>query len=188
MRTRNGHFFDPSVGKISQIDIDDIAHALSHICRYSGHCKEFYSVAEHSVLVSRIIRELWPEDTNSIWAGLLHDATEAYVGDVTTPLKVLLPGFMKLEDNIAEDIAQRFNIKWDKQTHERVKMADMIALSTEARLLFADVSEWDSIKKYEPMPDLLRGDFPVSGVTAKIGFLKEFKKVQGELQDEQGSV
>lgn len=186
VRTRNGHFFDPSIGIISEIDINDIAHALSNICRYSGHCEQFYSVAEHSVLVSRIIRQMWPDDLNSIWAGLLHDATEAYVGDVTTPLKVLLPGFMALEDSIQKDIAHAFKIKWDVQTHQRVKMADMIALSTEARLLFADVSEWDSIKKYEPMPALLRVDFPTNSAQAKTSFLREFRKVQGELQDGQG--
>lgn len=185
VQTRNGNAFDPRVGKLSCVDIDDVAHALSNLCRYSGHCKKFYSVAEHSVLVSRIVRAMWPEDLNSIWAGLLHDATEAYVGDVTTPLKVLLPRFMEIEDALAIDIAKKFKIKWNKQTADRVKTADLIALSTEARLLFADVSHWNIIKQYEPRPELIRKDFPVSQTAAKTWFMREFKRVERETKNEQ---
>lgn len=185
VQTRNGHAFDPKAGKLSQVDIDDIAHALSNLCRYSGHCRKFYSVAEHSVLVSRIIRSMYPNDLNSIWAGLLHDATEAYVGDVTTPLKVLLPKFMEVEDALALDIAKKFKIKWNKQTADRVKTADLIALSTEARLLFADVSHWNIIKSYDPRPDLLSCSFPVRQEVAKDTFMREFQRVQGEIKNEQ---
>lgn len=181
--TRRGHAFDPKSGRVSQIDILDIAHALSNMCRYSGHCKKFYSVAEHSVLVSNIVKTLWPDDVDAQWAGLLHDATEAYVGDVTTPLKVLLPAFIEIEDRLAVDIAKTFKIKWTKRTVERVKIADMIALSTEARKLFADVSHWDSIRKYEPRSDLLNSAFPMqSHERARRLFLREFRKV-GELKN-----
>jgi 5'-deoxynucleotidase YfbR-like HD superfamily hydrolase len=181
LQTKSGHAFHPKEGKVSKIVIEDIAHALSHICRFNGHCRAFYSVAEHSVLVSRIIRKMWPEDVEAIWAGLLHDATEAYVGDVTTPLKVTMPKFMELEDKIGKDIAKAFKIKWDKRTVERVKTADMIALSTEALGLFKDVSRWSSIKSYEPTPDLQDPRFPLVSEPAKELFLKEFKKVQKEL-------
>jgi len=183
IQTRGGHAFDPKVGKISFVDVEDIAHALSNICRYSGHCRKFYSVAEHSVLVSRIIRAMWPDDLDAIWAGLLHDATEAYVGDVTTPLKVLLPKFMEVEDSLALDIAKKFKVRWNKRTTDRVKIADLIALSTEARLLFADVSHWDMIKLYEPRSDLLRQDFPVNPELAKKIFLGEIRRVEGELKN-----
>lgn len=184
IQTRNGHAFDPQIGKISSIDIDDIAHALSNLCRYSGHCRKFYSVAEHSVLVSRIIRAMWPDDLNAIWAGLLHDATEAYVGDLTTPLKVMMPKFIEIEDTIALDISKKFKISWNKRTADRVKIADLIALSTEARLLFADVSHWDMIKLYSPRSDLLSSAFPVKQDSAKRMFLREIKRVQGELNNE----
>ena len=177
VQTRLGHAFDPRVGKISEIALEDIAHALSNICRYNGHCRKFYSVAEHSVLVSRIIAKMWPDDHESILAGLMHDATEAYVGDVTTPLKVLFPKFMELEGQLAEDIAKKFKIKWSKQTSDRVKIADLTALSTEARLLFGDVSKWAAIKVYEPQNDLLESGFPMSPEAAKKLFLKEFKKI-----------
>lgn len=187
LQTYVGHAFEPKSGKLSQVDIRDISHALSNLCRYSGQCRKFYSVAEHSVLVSRIIRSMWPDDVESRWAGLLHDATEAYVGDITTPLKILLPKFIEVEDSLAMDIAKVLKVKWTKQTHSRVKIADMIALSTEARKLFADVSHWDSIKLYDPRPDLVNDKFPVAPDVAKKMFMREFRKTQGELKNEQRS-
>lgn len=124
-----------------------------------------------------------PDDFNSIWAGLLHDATEAYVGDMTTPLKVLMPEFIRVEDSLAADIAKKFGIKWDEQTKERVKQADLIALSTEARLLFADVSRWSIIKSYPPRSDLLSMMFPVEPSVARLVFMREFKKVEKEIKN-----
>jgi 5'-deoxynucleotidase YfbR-like HD superfamily hydrolase len=180
LQTYSGNAFYPKDGHITEIAIEDIAHALSHICRYNGHCRKFYSVAEHSVLVSRIIRQRWPNDLESIWAALLHDATEAYVGDVTTPLKVTMPQFMELEDKIALEIAKKFKITWSKRVVDRVKFADMTALSTEARILFKDVSDWSAIKSYEPTPDLAAG-LPMTSEAAKKYFMKEFRKVSKEI-------
>jgi len=180
LQTKGGNAFDPKVRKISSIDIQDIAHALSNLCRYNGHCRKFYSVAEHSVLVSKIIAQTWPDDRDAIFAGLMHDATEAYVGDVTTPLKILISKFMEIEDSVAVDIAKKFKIKWNKRTVERVKTADMTALSTEARLLFENTKQWDSIKSYEPTNDLLEKKFPLNPNKAKRLFLREFKRLTKE--------
>lgn len=180
VQTKNGHVFDPKALKITGVDSDDIAHALSNICRYAGHCRRFYSVAEHSVLVSRIVRSLWPDDLEAIWAGLLHDATEAYVGDVTTPLKVLLPKYMEIEDALSMMIAKACDIKWTKRTTERVKTADLIALSTEVRGLFNNRTDWDSVKKFAPMENLLHPRFPNEPARAKIMFTAEVKRIQRE--------
>lgn len=79
--THTGKKFKPFNPRTEDIDIEDIAHALSNICRFNGHVNQFYSVAEHSVLVS----VLCPEELKL--KGLLHDAAEAYLGDVPSPLK-----------------------------------------------------------------------------------------------------
>src|ERR1051326_5760594 len=79
--THTGKQFWPLDARVDEIDIEDIAHGLSHICRFGGHCRHFYSVAQHSVLVSRAV------PLQLRMAGLLHDATEAYIGDMVRPLK-----------------------------------------------------------------------------------------------------
>lgn len=102
--TANGDFFDYLSPETHDFDIDVIAHALSNICRYGGHSKRFYSVAEHSVLVSRVV----PKRLQL--CGLLHDASEAYCGDVASPLKRLIPEYRKIEDRVQAAIANRFDI------------------------------------------------------------------------------
>lgn len=181
IQIKSGGEFDPKTGLISKIDIEDIGHALSNMCRYAGHCRSMYSVAEHSVLVSQIIRQMWPDDVMARWAGLLHDATEAYVCDLPTPLKVLLPEFIRIEDELGDKIATQFKIEWTDEVKKRVKMADHIALATEANLLFETVEHWDSIRGVAQMPQLLDAAFPMESGKAKWRFLNEFQKVKAEL-------
>ncbi len=104
MQTYTGmpwYFEQPRPGDVS---IFDIAHALSNLCRYGGHCRAFYSVAEHSVHVSRVVP---PEHA---LLGLMHDATEAYVCDVPRPLKHLLGNYKKLEHIAWLAIAEKFGL------------------------------------------------------------------------------
>jgi len=102
----NGDFFDFNDPFRHEFDIKTIAHALSHVCRYTGHSDKFYSVAEHSVLVSRIVPE------SAALAGLLHDASEAFCGDVSSPLKALLPEYKKIEEAVQEALFNYFNLSW----------------------------------------------------------------------------
>lgn len=183
INTVKGNLFDPETGKISEVDIADIAHALSHMCRYAGHCSSFYSVAEHSVLVCDIVRAFWPDDLEAQWAGLLHDATEAYVCDIPTQLKLTLPKFQMLESKVNDQIAKAYNVTWNERVRERVKSADLIALSTESRKLFGDVSSWKMIHNHTPMPELLSPSFPSGDfVAVKHVFLARFTELLAEIE------
>lgn len=91
MVTFTGRKYYPADPSPDDICIEDIAHHLSMICRFTGATKEFYSVAEHSVLVSMLVP---PEHA---FAGLMHDATEAYLNDISSPLKKDLPDYRRLE-------------------------------------------------------------------------------------------
>src|SRR4030043_1424578 len=92
--------------KPEEVDIKDIAHSLAFQCRFNGHTIPFYSIAQHSVLVSKIVP---PEQA---LAGLFHDAAEAYTGDIVAPLKKFLPPvFKEIEKAIEEVIFEHFGIK-----------------------------------------------------------------------------
>src|SRR4051812_31750950 len=82
IQTYSGTEFWPLSPKAADVKLIDIAHALSNKCRFAGHCREFYSVAQHSVLVSRQL-----PDEFKLW-GLLHDAGEAYFADIPNPIKI----------------------------------------------------------------------------------------------------
>lgn len=113
-----------------QFDIKDIAHALAHQCRYTGHSKQFYSVAEHSILVSRIVEDLGLGDP---FEGLMHDAAEAYLSDIAAPWKALLPDYKKLEARIETPLRLWAGVP--EKLSEGVKRAGWLALFIEARAL-----------------------------------------------------
>lgn len=104
--TLSGRWFDVLKPEDYEYDIEEIAHALSNLCRYTGHVNRFYSVAEHSVLVSRLL------PNNLALAGLLHDASEAYVGDVASPLKKLIPEYQTIEERVQTAICAYFKVTY----------------------------------------------------------------------------
>lgn len=104
IQTYTGKAFNPMAPNARFICIDDIAHSLSMQCRYAGHCKRFYSVAEHCVLMSREV-----SDENKLWA-LLHDASEAYLVDVPRPIKPYLVGYKEIEARVMGAVCERFNL------------------------------------------------------------------------------
>lgn len=115
------------------IDIIDIAHALSHECRYAGHVRQFYSVAQHSVLVSQYC------DANDALWGLLHDASEAYLGDVVKPLKVTgaFRQYRVLERRMQAAVCSRFGLPVSEPPS--VHRVDKAMVAVEARELLAPV-------------------------------------------------
>jgi 5'-deoxynucleotidase YfbR-like HD superfamily hydrolase len=100
--TYAGKTVDPFAMKASDVDIRDIAHFLSMQCRFNGHCTFFYSVAEHCILVA----DLLPDSLKL--EGLLHDATEAYLGDMPTPIKCRFKDFQVAEECLHKVIAEKF--------------------------------------------------------------------------------
>lgn len=130
IQTHSGALVSPFNPDPETLTLPDIAHALSHICRFTGHTRTFYSVAEHSVRVARLVP---PEDR---LAALLHDATEAYLCDIATPIKALLPGYAEAEDRLARVIADKWGVTYPWP--ESVKRADMIMLHSEAKVLMGD--------------------------------------------------
>ncbi len=123
--TFTGTRFWPLDPRPEDIELEDIAHALSNICRFGGHSLQFYSVAQHSVLVSEM---LTPENK---FVGLMHDATEAYCGDMIRPLKRHMPSYREVEQKIWEAIAIKFGLPMEIPVE--VKQADNTALVTERR-------------------------------------------------------
>lgn len=143
IQTYTGVQFDVMDPTPEMINIEDIAHALANIPRFGGHTKEFYSVAQHSVFVADMLHT--PE---YIKAGLLHDATEAYVLDMMTPIKCRLPDYQAIYDKIERAIMQRFDVRFD---YASVKRADVVALATEKRDLMSR-GEWWTVGAL-PMPE-----------------------------------
>lgn len=126
--TYTGKMFDTINPVPELIDINDIAHSLANSCRYNGHCRDFYSVAEHSIYVSEQLPEKF-----ALW-GLLHDASETYVGDLVKPLKNFLPDFQKAEEKVIKAVAEKFGLVLPEP--DEVKIADYRMLLTEQRQLF----------------------------------------------------
>ena len=164
IQTYTGKKFDFLNPTAEAVCIEDIAHALSNICRYTGHTKKFYSVAQHSVLMAD---NVLPDEDKLV--ALLHDATEAYLTDISKPLKNLLPQYCELEDKVYKVIAEKFGLS-DKLP-DSVKEADLRLLATEKRdLLIGEPGEWTIIKTVNPYPERIE---PWSPKEAETLFLED---------------
>lgn len=162
-----GNRFYPTEGRIDDIHIEDIAHGLAYQCRFNGQTNQFYSVAQHSLMVAELVPPAYRR------AALLHDAAEAYLGDMVKPLKVLLPAFSEIEDKVTHLIAQHFEL--DFSDYAPIKAADLQALATEKRdLMPHSVEPWSYLKGFEPLPNMIR---PLTPNDAKQLFLETWQKL-----------
>jgi hypothetical protein len=121
IRLHSGGWLDLLSPETSEFTIEDIAHGLAHTCRYAGQADGFYSVAEHSLLVSAVA-------VGHEYTGLMHDAAEAFIGDVTRPLKQLLPEYRRIEARMEEAIFARFDVA---PASAAIKSADLRVLAAE---------------------------------------------------------
>lgn len=118
---------DPRRGSV---DIVDVAHALAHLCRFNGHCAQFYSVAEHSVMVADMVKDVAPELELH---ALIHDAPEAYLGDLPRPVKHSLPAMHTAEILWEKEIHRHLGLRWPLDPAEQaiIKASDRLALCVE---------------------------------------------------------
>jgi uncharacterized protein len=146
-QTHSGRILNYQDPRLTDIDIHDVAVSLSRLCRFNGHSIFFYSVAQHSVLVSQLTP---PED--ALW-GLLHDASEAFCGDMVSPLKKLVgQAYLDVEKAVMHAICDRFGLP--RKQPVSVKAADLQALANEKRdLCRAEPAPWPT-EMPDPLPDL----------------------------------
>ncbi len=142
--TRSGFMFDILTPDPTMVDINEIAHCLSYECRYNGHIPgdNFLSVAEHSVAVcERIQRDVDSGSVNVYLIALLHDAHEAYTGDIVAPLKRLLPEIKEIERGIQEVIHAKYGIDEVSEKSARlIKRADEQVGEME-RMIFSNMRD-----------------------------------------------
>lgn len=170
LQTFTGKAFNFETPYPANIDIVDIAHALGNICRFAGHTNDFYSVAQHSVLVSK---NCAPED--ALW-GLLHDASEAYTGDLIRPIKhePNMYHYRDMEATIMAAVCSKFELAPQKPTS--VSEADVAALFTEKRdLLKKEPLDWGW--SAEPYPEKILAWSPQR---AKMNFLHRYIQLTGD--------
>lgn len=155
--------------------ISDIAHALSQICRFGGHTRQFYSVAQHSVHVSQLV----PVEYRL--QALLHDAAEAYCGDMVQPLKglPLMAPYRDFESGMLSHLFDFYGVAPNPDSNAAVRHADLQMLATERRDLMApDLWPWPVLDGISPRHASIS---PLMPAAAEALFLKRFKELTGVL-------
>ena len=173
MQTFSGRQFWPMDPRAEEIHIEDVAHALSMQCRYGGHCKRFYSVAEHSVHLARYV-----SPANRLWA-LLHDASEAFLVDVPRPVKPFLTGYKDAETRVMAAVCDRFGLAHEMPAE--VHGVDSRVIADERLNMNPSAAKWYGYDIamvdggiYEPLGVTLEFWPPE---IAKIHFLDMFKRL-----------
>lgn len=172
--TYTGRVVDPLNLDPAKVNIIDIAHSLSNQCRFTGHVREFYSVAQHSVLVSEYLEKYLNTRKYTQLEGLLHDGSEAYLSDLARPVKHA-PGlgsaYRTVEDEIQRVVADAFNLFWPFRT--LVHQADNALLAAEQRDLMPRYRHIEVLQVY---PEPIAGWDPT---TAKERFLARYTELTG---------
>ena len=165
IQTYMGKNYDVLTPRVEDVYIVDIAHALSQLCRFGGHTKVFYSVAQHSVFVSRMV------DPAFALQGLMHDAAEAYLCDLPRPIKQMMPQYSEIELKNLRVIFERFGVPWPLSP--KVQEMDAVALATEARDVMGGMAfPWSP--GADPSSDTI---WPVKPTWAEMLFLDRFDKL-----------
>ena len=170
IRTFTGKSVFPLRLRGDDLDLRDIAHSLSLQCRFNGHVGRFYSVAEHSVRVAKTL-DARRYDGEAVKWGLMHDAAEAYLSDLPSPIKRTLPAYDRAEKRAQRVIAERYGLTWP--IPKVVVRDDMCLCTTEARdLMGAHSLDWPSWAN--PLPDPIE---PWRPAVAERRFLAECRRL-----------
>lgn len=149
MLTASGRRVEPAALEPQDILIEDVAAHLAKICRFTGACRIFYSVAEHSVFVADLLADRAPTDHLLQLCGLLHDAPEYLLNDLSTPIKAGLGHYNAMERAAWWAVAERFGLPLTLPW--QVKHADLVALATERRdLIHAHPDKWSVLEGIKP--------------------------------------
>lgn len=175
--TFSGQYVDLAEPDLDAICISDIAHALSQLTRFGGHTRQFYSVAQHSVLVSQCVSGRYR------LRALLHDAAEAYFGDMVQPLKIMACSseYRRQERAMQAAIYHRFGCgsERDEEGKDDIHHADLVMLATERRDLMApDSVPWSILTGIHPRQAPIT---PLMPIAAEALFLRRFKELSGVL-------
>lgn len=178
IQARSGTIVDLVDPQPEQIKTSDIAHSLARLCRFTGHTRDFYSVAQHTCLVEGLI----PRSNDRLRAlAILHDTAEAYTGDVVTPIKHLIkPWFAPIEERLMSAIYAHYNIDPPVEVEQEIiKWADHSILLTERRDLMEptkdDWSQW-CVQGVRAQPQLKIQ--PWSVYTSESALLQKLKEVE----------
>lgn len=158
--------FYPGDPRPEEVYIKDIAQALSKLVRFNGHARGLYTVAQHSVLCSRIV------PSHLALTALLHDAAEAYIGDTPSPVKVFFPELKKFEKRIEEAIGERFGVTL-VPLPKQVKEADVLMCAAEKRDLMPSSEEWENMPDPKDIPPIYVWDRG----RAHYEFMKRYKEL-----------
>lgn len=185
MQTASGKQFWPLDPRPAEVDIEDIAHHLALTVRYNGACDRFYSVAEHSVYVS-VVAQLEARrqglDSRALAKrALLHDATEAYCGDVIRPIKRDLAGYDRIEYRIWKAVVKAFGLDYADR-FDIIKEADnALLLAEQANIMRPAPAPWAPLDVSQAMIDDAAVFGPVMGMDwkrAKERFLLRYEAVK----------
>ena len=175
------YFLNPTA---DMVDIQDIAHSLSLQCRFSGHTKLFYSVAEHCLRVARYLFNTYGEHKLAM-QGLLHDASEAYLLDVPSPVKQYLGGYKEMEEKLQEVILNKYHAGWPMNS--LVKDADAILLKNEAHyLLPSKGASW--INKYPTTDEITLAPYCHSSREAEVAYLSWFHFLEKHVEAQRHTI
>jgi hypothetical protein len=163
----------------TEFDIEAIAHALSMACRFGGQCSEFYSVAQHSIVVAKIMGDM----TNcNPFEGIIHDASEAIMLDMPTPIKYMMPDYHALEKDLCARVRVSFGLPPEKSA--QCERADKLAMFMEAYgLISSKGATFDDVLGARSQALRLRSKYaiwlkPMDWRTAKNWFLETYRELK----------